>query len=118
MWQGVRHRKLRKLRAQFADPETRSVSLNIRFHKGSDQIWAEVVGVPGLATQGRTVRDLMNNLSEAISLYFDVELDYPDEEYVAQVQSTIPDIGSREPFLKKIARYLHPINIELNVPVL
>ena len=46
----------------------------------------------------------MNNLSEAISLYFDVELDYPDEEYVSQVQSTMPDIGSREPFLKKIMK--------------
>lgn len=74
MWKALRYRKLRKLQAQFADPDTRSVKLNVKLHRGKDYLWAEVAGVPGLATQGRTVRELMDNLSAAISLYFDVDV--------------------------------------------
>lgn len=74
MWNALRYRKLRKLQAQFADPETRNVKLNVKFHRGKDYLWAEVAGVPGLVTQGSTVRELMDNLSAAISLYFDVDI--------------------------------------------
>lgn len=118
MWAAIKYHKLRKLQEQFADPEIRRVKLNIRFHRDKDQIWAEVVGAPGLATQGRTAREIMNNMSEAISLYFDIDFEYPDDEYVAHVQERISAISDREPLMKRIVSHFRPRHIEMNVPSL
>lgn len=109
-------KELRRLRHQFADSTVTQVGFKIKFHRGDDHIWAEVVGVPGLATQGRNAREIMNNLSDAISLYFDIPLNYPDDAYLEHVKTKIPDVEKRESFFSRLIHSLRPRHIEMKVP--
>ena len=40
--------------------------------------WAEVPAIPGCATQGETIEDLIANVHEAIEACLDVEVDPPE----------------------------------------
>lgn len=47
-------------------------------HKNEDgSYWAEVPALPGCATQGETIEELLANLREAIEGYLTVEIETP-----------------------------------------
>ncbi len=47
--------------------------------------WAEVPAIPGCATQGETMDELMTNLREAIEGCLSVDVETPSEEPHSQV---------------------------------
>jgi predicted RNase H-like HicB family nuclease len=47
--------------------------------------WAEVPAIPGCATQGETMGELMANVHEAIEACLDVEVDAPEHTPKDQV---------------------------------
>ncbi len=52
--------------------------INIRIHKAEEGgFWAEVPAVPGCATQGETMDELMRNLQEAIEGCLSVDVAEP-----------------------------------------
>ena len=40
--------------------------------------WAEVPAIPGCATQGETMKELVENVHEALEACLDVEVDLPE----------------------------------------
>jgi predicted RNase H-like HicB family nuclease len=47
--------------------------------------WAEVPAIPGCATQGETMEELMANVREAIEACLDVEVDPPEHNSTDQI---------------------------------
>ncbi|HUI40455.1 MAG TPA: type II toxin-antitoxin system HicB family antitoxin [Terriglobia bacterium] len=47
--------------------------------------WAEVPAIPGCATQGETMEELLANVHEAIEACLSVEVDRPDSTPTDQV---------------------------------
>lgn len=47
--------------------------------------WAEVPAIPGCATQGETMEELLANVHEAIAACLDVEVDPPEHAPKDQV---------------------------------
>jgi len=47
--------------------------------------WAEVPAIPGCATQGETMEELLANVHEAIEGYLSVEIDQPEHNSTDRV---------------------------------
>lgn len=55
------------------------MKLKIRIHEEeTGGFWAEVPAIPGCATQGDTLEELLQNVHEAIEACLSVDLDEPD----------------------------------------
>jgi predicted RNase H-like HicB family nuclease len=69
------------------EPE-RSTPLKIKVvvHKAEEGgYWAEVPAIPGCATQGETMEELMANVHEAIEACLLVEVDQPEHTNTDQI---------------------------------
>jgi predicted RNase H-like HicB family nuclease len=53
------------------------MKLKAIIHHDADGLWAEVPAIPGCASQGETMADLMTNLREAIEGCLSVEIGEP-----------------------------------------
>ena len=53
------------------------MKLKAIIHHDPDGLWAEVPAIPGCASQGETMADLMSNLREAIEGCLSVEIGEP-----------------------------------------
>ena len=47
--------------------------------------WAEVPAIPGCATQGETLEELLQNLYEAVEGCLSVDIDHPSDETSSRV---------------------------------
>ncbi len=56
------------------------MKLEVVIHEAEEGgYWAEVPAIPGCATQGDTVQDLLKNLREAIDACLSVDVEIPHE---------------------------------------
>ena len=56
------------------DSKRHAMKLKVIVHQDPDGLWAEVPAIPGCASQGETMADLMVNLREAIEGCLAVEI--------------------------------------------
>ena len=55
------------------------MQLNVVIHKAEEGgYWAEVPSIPGCATQGESLKDVLTNLGEAIEGCLSVEIEKPE----------------------------------------
>ena len=55
------------------------MQFDIVLHKEDDGYWAEVPALKGCYTQGETIDEIKENIKEAISAWFSVDLPQGDE---------------------------------------
>jgi predicted RNase H-like HicB family nuclease len=54
------------------------VKLKVHIHKAEEGgYWAEIPAIPGCATQGDTVEELLQNIYEAVEGCLSVDVDFP-----------------------------------------
>ncbi len=62
------------------------MKLKVIVHEAEEGgFWAEVPAIPGCATQGETLEELLSNVREAIEGCLSVEVDAPASEKSARV---------------------------------
>lgn len=62
------------------------MTLQVIVHRvDSGGFWAEVPALPGCATQGDTMEELMDNVREAVNGWLDVKADAPADGQVLEI---------------------------------
>lgn len=62
------------------------MTLQVIVHRAGDGgFWAEVPALPGCATQGETMEELMANVREAVDGWLDVRADQPPDGEIYEI---------------------------------